>query len=123
MTVPIRRALPAPDGLRPAERWHEAASTRNPIVAWLLAKGMPLKAYLDSLAALDLKLAAGRGQVRSLMHARQRLALALLLDFAREQGLSIRELSLLLDDVQGAARDAMNHLIESVRGDRRVARV
>lgn len=121
MAVPIRRALSAPDGLRPAERRHDAQSIRNPIVAWLLAKSTPLKAYLDGLAALDVKLASGRGHVRSIMHARQRLALTLLLDFAREQGLSIRELSVLLDDVQGAAGDAMNHLIEATRGDGRPA--
>ena len=80
---------------------------------------MPLQAYLDGLAALDLKLASGSGQVRSIMHVRRRLALTLLLDFAREQGLSVRELSLLIDDVQLAASDAMNHLIDASRGEHR----
>jgi len=117
MSVPLRRALPAFDAPCPAPRRHDALSTRNPIIAWLLAKGTPLKAYLDGLAAMDLKLAAGSGQVRSVMHARRRLALTLLLDFARAQGLSVRELTLLVDDVQQAASDAMNHLIEASRGE------
>ena len=119
MTVPLRRALPAFDAPRPALRRHEAVSSRNPIIAWLLAKGTPLKSYLDGLAAMDLKLSAGSGQVRSIMHVRRRLALTLLLDFSREQGLSVRELSLLIDDLQQAASDAMNHLIDASRGEHR----
>ncbi|MEI7658048.1 MAG: hypothetical protein WCK33_08290 [Phycisphaerae bacterium] len=119
MSDPLCRALGASDAVRHAARRPEAVPSRNPIITWLLAKSTPLKAYLDGLASMDLKLASRSGQLKSIMHLRRRLALTLLLDFAREQGLSIRELSLLLDDVQGAASDAMNHLIEASRGDRR----
>lgn len=119
MSDSLRRAPGPTEEACVAQRRREASSSRNPIITWLLGKSTPLKAYLDGLAAMDLTLAARSGQLRSIMHLRRRLALTLLLDFSREQGLSIRELSLLLDDVQGAASDAMNHLIEASRSDRR----
>jgi len=102
-------------GVSESDTKHPSESS-NPIVRWLLSKGVSLGSLLAQLTTADHDFAQA-ARTASIAQVRRRLALALFTQYCSEQRLLTREVAMLLGDAQRAASEALNFLISGAASE------